>query len=84
MTKSGVEYLAQHPGWKTTKKKSKYQAGETDVKPEDIEVILTLQELNDLIDKMDDGLDSGTEYDTLFGVRDTLSEYTSDPDRRIE
>jgi hypothetical protein len=52
--------------------------------PEDIKVTLTLKELNDLIDKMDDGLDSGTEYDTLFGVRDTLSEYTSDPDRRIE
>lgn len=55
--------------------------------PEDIKVTLTLKELNDLIDKMDDALDGNSndyEHDVLFMTRDTLSEYTSDPDRRIE
>jgi uncharacterized protein with von Willebrand factor type A (vWA) domain len=51
--------------------------------PEDIKVTLTLKELNDLIDKAEDGMDSGSDFDVLFGIRDTLVEFTSDPDRRI-
>jgi hypothetical protein len=68
-------------------KMSKYQYGKKEPKPEDIKVTLTLKELNDLIDKMDDALDGDSndyEHDVLYATRDTLSEYTSDPDRRID
>jgi hypothetical protein len=66
---------------------SKYQFGKKEPKPEDVKIVLTLKELNDLIDKMDDALDGDSndyEHDVLFATRDTLSEFTSDPDRRIE
>jgi hypothetical protein len=83
--KSGVEHLAQHPGWKTTKKESKYQFGKKESKPEEVKIVLTLEELNALIDKMDDALDGDSndyEHDVLFQTRDELAEMSTDPDRR--
>jgi hypothetical protein len=56
-------------------------------KPEDIKVVLSLKELNDIIDKMDDALDGDSndyEHDVLYMTREELAEFSSDPDRRRE
>jgi cytochrome c2 len=48
-------------------------------------VTITLDELNELIDRADvalDGYSNDEEHDALFWIREELSEYLEDPDRR--
>lgn len=73
--KSGVEYLAQHPGWKT--------------KPDNKEqyVKIEVKQLESLIVKATDALEAfGEDFimDTLYSLRDTLQELIEDPDRRLQ
>jgi hypothetical protein len=51
-------------------------------------IVLTLDEISRMVVKIDDCLESSYaedySHDTLYSLRDTLEEFVSDPDRRIE
>ena len=72
--KSGVEHLAQHPGWKTQEAKGQY-------------VKIEAKELEALVTQANDALDGGMcedfTVDTLYCLRDALVELVEDPDRRL-
>ncbi len=73
MSKSGVEYLAQHPGWKTMESKDGQY------------VKIEVKQLEALIIQATDALEAfGEDFmmDTLYSLRDTLQELVEDPDRR--
>ena len=48
-------------------------------------VTVTLAELNALIDQADKALDGDSndaEHDALYAIRETMAEYSTDPERR--
>jgi len=48
-------------------------------------VLLSLDEINSLVDKADKALDgdsNDTEHDTLYLIREILADMSTDPDRR--
>jgi hypothetical protein len=46
---------------------------------------ISVVELAALLCRIDDALEvEGTEYDTLFGLRDMLAELVEDPERMVE
>lgn len=81
--KSGVEYLAQHPGWKTIRKDG--TAKTLRQKPEGLYVKVEVKELESLLVRATDALEAFGEdlvYDALYSLRDSLAEIVEDPDRR--
>jgi hypothetical protein len=61
---------------------SRFQFGKTSTES----IKITVKELNALIDKADKALDGDSndaEHDALYSLRETLSEMSQDPDRRL-